>query len=36
MYIYPNVIEGTAFTTMELIEYVDKGPILTEMAYMSF
>lgn len=27
MYIYPNVIEGTAFTTMELIEYVDKGPI---------
>ena len=27
MYIYPNTIEGTAFATMELIEYFDKGPI---------
>lgn len=27
MYVFPNVVEGTAFATMELIEYEDKGPI---------
>lgn len=27
MYIYPHTIEGTAFATMELIEYINKGPI---------
>ncbi len=27
MYYFPNVIEGTAFTTMELIEHENKGPI---------
>ncbi|HEX2946683.1 MAG TPA: suppressor of fused domain protein [Clostridia bacterium] len=27
MYIYPHAIEGTAFATMELVDYVNKGPI---------
>jgi len=27
MYYFPNTIEGTTFTTMELIEYENKGPI---------
>lgn len=27
MYYFPNAIEGTAFATMELIEYENKGPI---------
>lgn len=27
MYYFPNLIDGTAFATMELIEYENKGPI---------